>query len=350
MTGRLVTISFTSLDSPGGVPRWCRDFASCFPETKHYCWQDCPLSKFNEPMAEWDRAAVLNAWLRKFGKVDKDDIFIVDGFWGQGLEDFPNVISVCHGIWSHLIKEEADAGKKPDFPLNHAMQVGYRKGHLKRGGKLVAVSQFIQHQMQIQWGFESEVINNAIDLEKYTPSDEPHYLGKPFIIHGINDRGNKNKGWEHIEYLKENLDAVILSLDEASGHLDQEDKHKVLAMADLVVIPSAYEGNSYFALETLACDVPVVTYNVGLFYELSKRDHDHPFWPARYDVGYIMPRICRSKEMTLEYVKLALEGLKDFPHSNSPRYVAKTYQVYNFHAHWRAYLNREFGYESSSQS
>lgn len=344
----LITITYTGPDAPGGVPRWVRDFNRCFPETINYCWNDCPLSTHEQHASEWDKAFVLNSWLKKFGKINKDDIIIVDGFWGKGLEEFPNVVSVCHGIWSHLIKEEADAGKKPDFPIHHAVQVGYRRGHLSRGGRLVAVSQFIQHQMDLQWGFKSDVINNAIDVDAFTRYEKLAKGKKPLIIHGVNDRGNPVKGWDHIKFLEDSFDADIYSLDEYAAAMQALDKMEALAQADLVVIPSAYEGNSYFALETLACDVPVVAYDVGLFWELS------PFNNSKHELGYnvvgsILPRGYYHKEKTLDKVFEVIDQLKH-NHKYTPREVAKNYSIQNFEKQWKDYLKKEFDYESPSAS
>lgn len=335
----LALISFTPINAPGGVPRWNRDFKKCFPEAKHFSWWDCPLSKLPDESSEWDKARALNSWLRRAGAIKHDDIVIVDGFWGMGLEDFPNVVSVCHGIWSHLTKEDADAGVKPDFPIHHAVQVGYRKGHLNRGGRLVSVSMFIQHQMDIQWGFESEVINNAIDLDDFKPTFKPH-CDWMSIIHGVNDKKNPVKGWDHIEHAKRNSDgAEILSLDEAYkkyGSREDVTKYDVLSWADFVLIPSAFEGNSYFALESLALDVPVVAYDVGLFYEISEKGlHD--------DVGVILPIGTRHVDNTVIGIEEMMKALHE-TRPLRPRDVASRYSLQKFHAQWRAYLKKEFDY------
>lgn len=341
-------ITFTGEHASGGVPRWVRDFKSGI-EAESFCWADVAGVVGDGPIPEWERAKILNQWLRITRRVTEDDIIIVDGFWGIGLEELPNVVSCCHGIWSHLIKEEADASKAPDFPIHHAQQVEYRRKHLERGGRLVAVSQFIQHQMEIQWGFASHVINNAIDLEKFKPMRADHGYKRPLIIHGVNDRNNLVKGWPHIHNLIGKVDAEIWSLDEAHKRMwiepEKYDKYNdTLAAADYALIPSAYEGNSYFALECLACDVPVIAYDVGLFYEIAKRPEG-----LMSNAGCLLSRKLRSKEETLAGVKLALRKslLNDTTYWEhvSPRGVAKDYSLQNFHQQWRDYLKREFDYD-----
>lgn len=350
MSGRqLILITFTGEHAAGGVPRWVRDFKQGFPEAKSYCWQDLINAAGlirGAPSHEWEKAGALAHWLKWSKYVEKDDIIIVDGYWGKGWEDHPNVISVCHGIWSHLIKEEADAGRAPDFPLQHAIQVDYRRRHLERGGRLVAVSQFIQHQMEIQWGFRSTVINNCVDLERYRPASQKIERDRPLIIHGVNDRGNKNKGWDHIEHLKNHINADVKSLDQAYNYSklmwpDPLDKYEVLAQADLVVIPSGYEGNSYFALETLACDVPVVAYKVGLFHEIDELGL----------ADFVGDIIDRQMRFDVEFTNRTKEMLEDLTNEGfvSPRSVAERYSLNKFHKQWRDYLKKEFDYESPTE-
>jgi len=350
--GKIVLVSFTSINSAGGVPRWNRDFMNGFKNSVHFSWQDVVDIHGDCQLPEWEKARILSRFLISNNKIDDDDIIIADGFWADGYNP-ERTLSICHGIWSHLIKEEADAGREPDFPLHHAVQVDYRRSHLARGGRLVAVSQFIQHQMDIQWGFKSTVINNAIDLDEFEPAKKKMPRDRPLIIHGVNDKNNKNKGWDHIQYLKENIDATVWSLDEAHKHINvmlpgmrtrDLDKYEALAQADLVVIPSAYEGNSYFALEAMACDVPIVTYDVGLFYEISKMKEG-----LMSNIGPILLRRLRSEKETLDGVNYALRksilnGSSYWDHTSS-REVAKNYSIQKFHEQWKDYLKEEFNYE-----
>jgi len=210
--------------------------------------------------------------------------------------------------------------------------------------------------MDIQWGFKSTVINNAIDLDKFKPrknTDSCTGRGmRPLIIHGVNDKHNPVKGWDHIQYLKENIDADVWSLDEAYAFFKRHDpnvgKYEVLTYADLVVIPSAYEGNSYFALEAMACDIPIVAYDVGLFYEISKMKEGF-----MSNVGPILLRRLRSKKETLDGVKHALRksilsGSSYWDHTSS-RKVAENYSIQKFHEQWKDYLKEEFDYEYKTQ-
>lgn len=331
----VILTSFTPLGAPGGVPRFNRDLIYALPGAKHYSWQDVlkdqKCQDTNVP--EWDKARVLNFWLRQKKLINKEDIIITDGFWGLGLDEFPNVVSVAHGNWSHTTKDDVEKGIPPEFPYHHAVQLEYRKKHLKNGGRIVAVSDFIAHQCKIQWDMDMPIINNGIDLKKFVPTTDPKKRSRPVIIHGTT---TTNKGMDHIDLLKKSLNADVLLLDEACNHFGTP-KYPALAQADLVVHPSAHEGNSYFVLETLASGVPVVSYDVGLMYRARKEN-------AR--IGYIIPRIDRSKEETLDMVRAALE---DKERSKLvPREWVSQFSVENFRQNWLGYLAQEFGYDPLS--
>lgn len=336
---KIVLTSYTPIGAGGGVPRWNRDFMAGFPKgcVVHYSWSDVIKATGRDaPVPEWDKARTLNAWLRATKKIDKDDIILCDGFWTLGLEDFPHVISVAHGNWSHTTKDDVDKGIQPEFPQHNAVQIDQRRNLLKRGGKIVAVSDFIAYQCKVQWGFEMPVINNGIDLKKFVP-----VLGgkskrkRPVIIHGTT---TGNKGFDHIDQIKK-LDADVILLDEAPAFFGVP-KYPALAQADLVVHPSAHEGNSYFVLETLASGVPIVSYDVGLMYRAAKENAP---------VGCIMHRTKRSKEETLRATEFCLNSVTALDECK-PREWVSQFSVEKFQQEWRDYLRVEFDYHEGSIS
>ncbi len=332
----IVLVSFTALNAGGGVPRWNRDFIAGFPDAKHYSYDDLPtLNK--QGFGEWDCARLLGSWLYSTRRVTKNTIVIADGFWGEYLSSLGmNVISVAHGIWSHLTKDDADAGKQPEFPMHHAHQVYHRTSHLKRGGKIVAVSRFIQEQMNLQWGFSSDVINNAIDLEKFRPPSFKAPRERPLVIHGVT---TSNKGFDHIDALEHSLKGVadVLLMDEAARRfcIPTEEKHRVIGEADLIVQPSAYEGNSYFILEALASDVPVVAYNVGLLNSISAIAKENGIQAV---IGSVIDRKYRSPAETAKVSRFILDSVMRDRSPYNPRQVASLFSIGRFHWEWRKYL------------
>lgn len=341
----VILLSFTPRHWSGGVNRWINDFMSARNDCIHYSAADIPGWKPGS-CTEWDAAKTLSAYLKSTRKVDKDDVIIVDGFWGLGLESYPNVISVAHGIWSHLTCEDVANGMEPDFPVHHSIQLDYRKKLQQRGGKIVSVSNFIQYQLLNQFNINSTVINNAIDLDVYKPLEKHAKL--PLIIHGVNDKGNTNKGWSHIQHIKNQLhlqtEYKILSLDEANVLHGSEPKQNTLSRAWAVVIPSAYEGNSYFCLESLACNVPVVAYDVGLPFTACHEDEygnysENNSFKSDTQVGIVMDRKERSPEKTYS----SLMSLMFSSRGRSPNHWVSKYSIQNFHLEWNNFLKEQYG-------
>jgi glycosyltransferase involved in cell wall biosynthesis len=337
MANRIVTISFTPLDAPGGVPKFNRDLHSAFPDREclHFSWWDYPWAIEMENVPEWEKARILNHALVQGKRLRPDDVVIADGFWADGLQHMRNVVSHSHGIWSHLTKEDVDAGKPPDMPYHHAAQVAFRRRWIDLGKHITAVSDFIANEMERQWGFKVDrVINNGVDIEVFRPTDRDTGLNDLLIVHGVNDKGNVNKGWDHIELLKKSiLGAHVASLDEAQKLLSRYDepwtKAEALAAADIVVHPSGYEGNSMFVAEALACGVPFVGYDVGFI------------WTVRKCLGLqVMPREKRSPELMVENVAMVLEAPDLFPVMGEvSRGVAEEYlSIEKFRQNWRQYV------------
>jgi glycosyltransferase involved in cell wall biosynthesis len=346
MASRIVTISFTGLNAGGGVPKVNRDLHSAFSDREciHFCWEDF-LKSLGAPDTvgpEWYKALALNQWLVQSRRINPDDVVIADGFWADGLQHLPKVISHSHGIWSHLTKEDVDAGKQPDMPYHHAAQVTFRKRWVELGKPLTAVSKFIADQLKLQWGWDAHVINNGVDVNLYRPmsfrKEIPH---RPLVIHGVNDRGNLNKGWDHIELLEriEPVGATVRSLDEAHDffrlYSDRPwQKHEVLAQADLVVHPSGYEGNSMFVAEALACGVPIVGYDVGAMAD-----------PEATVCGVILDRNARSPGKTLTAVKdfLSNDGwctptYRTEIGASARKYAEQHLSLDRFRQNWREYV------------
>jgi glycosyltransferase involved in cell wall biosynthesis len=331
----IVLISYTAINAPGGVPRWNRDFMSWFPGTRHYSWWDTAKALGIPPeiqsIPEWEKAKLTSKYLLSYKLIKEDDIVIGDNWWVDGLEHRERTISVAHGNWSHTTLEDVHRGIPPEFPVHAEQQLAFRKRYFAAGRKLVAVSDFIAHEMARQWGFHAYVINNGIDLEKFKPAEVKIPRKRPIIIHFTT---TANKGLDHIEAVKREVGADVWLLDEAAEKLGLP-KYEALAQADLVVHPSSHEGASMAVLETLACDVPIVSYSVG------------QLWKGYMDeapVGELLNRNIRSSATTVEATMHALRMISD-GWKCRPREWVSQFSIQNFHATWREYLEKEFGYE-----
>jgi glycosyltransferase involved in cell wall biosynthesis len=280
-----------------------------------------------EHLPEWEKARVLNNHLVSAKKLLPTDVVVADGFWAAGLEHMGLAISHSHGIWSHLTKEDVDAGKPPDMPYHHAAQVSFRRRWTGLKKHITAVSDFIAYELDRQWGFAVDcVIDNGVDTDVFKPIERGVVLEviNPLIIHGVNDRTNQNKGWDHIELLKQHFGNVF-SLDEASAYWPKLTKAEVLARADLVVHPSGYEGNSMFVAEAMACGVPVIGYDVGYL------------WSVRNVLGCVIDRTKRSPEFMLAAVEDASKNETAMRHwGEQAHQLAPTKE--SFVLNWRSYV------------
>lgn len=336
---RIVTISFTPLDAGGGVPKFNRDIHAAFPDREcvHYSWWDFQWWPEMEGLPEWEKARVLNHYLIQQRKVKAGDVIIADGFWADGLDTMPKAISHSHGIWGHVTKYDVDHRIKPENPLHHIKQVEFRRRWIGQGRHITAVSDFIAEEMWLQWGFKVDrVINNGVDTDVYKSAERMSPLNDLLIIHGVNDPGNTNKGWDHIVAVKKYVpSAHVLSLDEAHALFNDREpgwtKPEVLAQADIVVHPSGFEGNSMFVAETLACGVPIVGYDVGFLW-LVKRD-----LPV---VGKILDRNNRSPLETGAAVVAMVMGnyLKEWG-ENARKIALERLSIQGFQEDWRSYVD-----------
>lgn len=209
---------------------------------------------------------------------------------------------------------------------------------------MTAVSAFISNELSRQWGITVDrTINNGVDTDAFAPANLWTNRNRPLVIHGVNDRFNSNKGWDHIRLLHEWVDADVWSLDEACerfrSHGDQPwTKANVLSQADLFVHPSGYEGNSMMCCEALACGVPFVGYNVGLAWWLQAT----LTWSDR--IGAIMNRDVRSPDETLFWVQRVLQSMRDdrnegqLLRSNARLVALAQCSSQAFQRNWRDYI------------
>lgn len=334
---RIVTVSFTPRDAGGGVPKFNRDIHSAFPDREcvHYSWWDFPWCTEMEQLPEWEKARTLNHYLVASRKLTTDDVVIADGFWADGLDHLPLAISHSHGIWGHVTKDDVDRGVRPENPLHHIMQVEFRRRWIGQGKHITAVSEFIAEQMRLQWGFKVDrVIDNGVDTSVFVPFDRPSWaVINPLIIHGVNDRGNLNKGWDHIDLLSRHYGNVF-SLDEAMALFPRLTKAQVLSRADLVVHPSGFEGNSMFVAEALSCGIPIVCYDVGFAWKLWRE-------PTYGKMGIIIHRSERTPERTLEACREFFELPEDVRMNmgNRAKIMARDdLSIERFKMRWRSYV------------
>lgn len=199
---------------------------------------------------------------------------------------------------------------------------------------------------------EIEVIHNFVDFNRFKPSDKTHFKkaiapeGEMILLHTSNFRKVKRvqdvihvfkkvayelpakllligDGPErpHMEELCRNL-----GLEEDTRFLGKQDAiEELLAVSDLFIMPSGKESFGLAALEAMACEVPVISSNVGGLPELNL----HGITGFLSNVGDVDDmagnaiRLLQDDELLREFRKNAFNRAREFDISNVlPRYEA----------------------------
>jgi len=249
---RLAHIAFykRSEGHPGGVPLFGH-YVEQRLGARLYSWSDMPQkARVDEPGA----ADLLGRWLVSSGALKDVDAVIVDGFWGRGLVDFPRtVIAVAHGTWKGI---GLACNSAAAMSLGEIQQVEYRRL------PTVALSQWTKWELQGLYGVEpTAIICNGVDLHEFAPRQNVA-RERPVAIYPSDA---KPKGGDVIAALATRRPDIEFRLIGAG--IGQE--ADAIAAGDIFVSPSRADGCPYAGLQALACGLPVVVSDVGLFADIE---------------------------------------------------------------------------------
>lgn len=195
------------------------------------------------------------------------------------------VVTTLHGTDITLV------GKDPSYEPVVTFSINQSDG-------VTAVSQDLVRETYASFKVTQEikVIPNFIDLEKFKKQKKDHFKraicphGEPLIVHTSNFREVKRvmDVVQIFNNIAKEIPAKLLMIgdgpdrdkaEDACRHL-QISEHvrflgkleaieEVLSVADLFIMPSAKESFGLAALEAMACEVPVISSNVGGLPELN---------------------------------------------------------------------------------
>lgn len=186
---------------------------------------------------------------------NKYDIIIADGY---AINDFAGrkdtkLISVVHGsIKEFALRTKTENNNIGPIKWQHE---AWNKSHITK----VAVSESAAHYVSKHHGAKVEVIiPNGVDTSLFVPKHSES-VRKPLVIDAANDYNKNafNRLGEIQKLAKDSFDFEYLGA--AIG-----EEHIKMVRGDIAIQPSLYEGNSYFLLEAMACDLPVVVSKCGL--------------------------------------------------------------------------------------
>lgn len=231
---------------PGGVPLfgfYCQQRLGA----TLFSWADHPTKgKVDEPTA----ARMLGEYLLSSGKLDGFDAVIVDGYWGAGLTGINKpVVCVAHGTWRAVARALGSANAEKHA---RAQEPEYRRL------PTVAVSQATVRELRTLYQVEpAAVIVNGVDVDEFRPQPRTE-RERPVAIYPSDAPG---KGGDVIAALRSRRPEIEFRVIGAG--IGQEST--AIAQGDFFVSPSRSEGCSYAALQAMACGLPVLSSQVGLF-------------------------------------------------------------------------------------
>lgn len=195
------------------------------------------------------------------------------------------VVTTLHGTDITLVGKDASYEPVVEFSINQSDGVTAVSEDLRR--------ETVQHFRITR---EIEVIPNFIDLEKFRKMKKDHFKkaicpkGEALIVHTSNFRKVKriNDVIQVFSNIRKELPAKLLMIGDGPERVSAEIMSRelgiaedvrflgkleaveeVLSLADLFIMPSEKESFGLAALEAMACEVPVISTNIGGLPELN---------------------------------------------------------------------------------
>ncbi len=257
------------------------------------------------------------------------------------------VVTTLHGTDITLVGTDSSYEPVVRFSINQSDGV-------------TAVSEDLKQRTLQQFDIEQEirVINNFIDFKRFRRVDKDHFHkalapnNEPIIVHTSNFR--KVKRVDDVirvfDRINEQIPSKLLligdgperhALEELCRRLEicddvrflgkQEAIEEILAIADLFIMPSESESFGLAALEAMACEVPVISTDVGGIPEVNI-DGETGYLCSLGDVDTMAGKaleLLNDRDKLARFRKNALEQAKKFDIDNIlPEYEAFYKEVY----------------------
>jgi N-acetyl-alpha-D-glucosaminyl L-malate synthase BshA len=255
------------------------------------------------------------------------------------------VVTTLHGTDITLVGKNPTFASVVEFSINKSDGVTAVSHHLKQ-----------QTYNHFNIKHDIEVIHNFVDLHRFNRPNKDHFKkaiapnGERIITHVSNFR--KVKRIDNVIQVFKLINEIIPSkllligdgpernkMEQLCRQLElcheirflgkQEAVEELLAVSDLFLMPSENESFGLAALEAMACEVPVISSNVGGLPEVNIHgetgylsDFDNVKEMAEYAI-----KILSSDEVLATFRKNALEQAKRF----SIDYILPHYEAYYEH-------------------
>jgi len=245
-----IALAKRSEGHPGGVPLFGHYLARCLG-AQEFSWQDAPPHVQAGTGGQENAAMRLGNFLSGTGVLDGYDAIVVDGFWGRGipLSARRPMFSVAHNTWRSIGRALSSPG---------AMLLGETQAQEYTRVPTVAVSDQTARDLRDLYGVTAAAtIRNAVDLREFCPAAHPPNP-EPLVLYPSD---HYPKGGDIVQALRRQMPDVRFDL--MGGGIGEE--ATALQRGDVFLSPSRTEGCSYARLQALACGLPVVASETGIF-------------------------------------------------------------------------------------
>ncbi|EFB3740251.1 glycosyltransferase, partial [Escherichia coli] len=256
----------------------------------------------------WVNAGFLS--VKDIGRINKPVVITLHDMWyftggchySNGCQRFKQKCGKCPVLDS-----------KFKFDISYYKKRQKQSVYTKNNVKFVALSRWIGKQFlasNIMPNAELRIIPNPLDLERYQSIPKivaRELLGLPqnkkvIMFGAVNSTADKRKGFKELTQalnkltLDENVMLVIFGTSEVKLSKKIEDKYDIRCLgfinddltlrisyssADLMIVPSLEENLSNTIVESLACNTPVLSFDIGGNSDIIS--HKHNGYLANYD-------------------------------------------------------------------
>lgn len=283
-------------------------------------------------------------WLLKFIKKKTNADIVhsnVEYGWVFKDSDKPLVVTLHHNVFDPEYRAYTSFTQK----LFHNLVIKPNiKISLKIADKKIAVSNYTKESFIRTFGEQDiKVIYNFIDTEKFRPikiaNNDTRF--KLLFIGNITKRKGADLlpeimsklGNDYVLYYSSGLRTKKFSQIKVKnmhplGRLSERDLIMEYNKCDVLLLPSRLEGFGYAAVEAMACEKPVITFNNSSFPEIIK---SFPLQYLNMDIYGVIALIKKMKKDNMLRLSIGKNNRKDVINNfHQHKLVKEYYKVYKF--------------------